>query len=221
MGQNGMWCIGTGTNGQPWRRYALLASAGSKFIDNHVEQIWPLQIGKEINFTTQGSTDNVAAGIPGEKPWYTYTIRVLRKERVTVQAGAFDSWVIEVREESGHGRFIGVSTYWYAPDLGYAVKFTYHIAAGIGKDNAFEARAISSMAPPVAMTAPAQPAPANTTATNPAPVIAPAKPEKPSTVTPPTSSTAQRLQELKDLLDRKLITPSEYETKRKAILDAL
>src|SRR5689334_13553198 len=75
MSQDGMWCIGTGTNGQPWRRYALLASAGSKFIDNHVEQIWPLQIGKEIKFTVQGSSDNVAAGIPGEIPWYTYTIR--------------------------------------------------------------------------------------------------------------------------------------------------
>jgi putative oligomerization/nucleic acid binding protein len=40
--------------------------------------------------------------------------------------------------------------------------------------------------------------------------------------TAPTSSgTVRRLEELKDLRDRNLITPQEYETRRKAILDAL
>jgi hypothetical protein len=40
-------------------------------------------------------------------------------------------------------------------------------------------------------------------------------------VEPSTGRTANRLQELKDLLDRKLISEAEYEQKRKAILDAL
>ena len=195
-GQDGMWCTGTGTSGQPWRRYALLASAGSKFIDNHVERIWPLEVGKEISFAMQGTSNNVTGDWPDYVPWYEETIRVLRKERVTVQAGTFDSWVIEVREDMTHGRFTGISTYWYAPDLGYGVKYTYHVAAGIGKDNAFEAKAISSAAPVLATPAPAPSSPASATA-------------------------AQRLLELKDLLERKLITPSEYETRRKGIIDAL
>jgi hypothetical protein len=38
--------------------------------------------------------------------------------------------------------------------------------------------------------------------------------------TPPSNS-ARRLQELKDLYDQKLITPQEYETRKKAILDGL
>lgn len=49
----------------------------------------------------------------------------------------------------------------------------------------------------------------------PAPTAAQNKP------TPVPSSAADRLAALKDLLDRKLISPSEYESKRKAILDAL
>jgi hypothetical protein len=39
--------------------------------------------------------------------------------------------------------------------------------------------------------------------------------------TPDAADAAKRLQLLKDLFDHKLITPSEYETKRKAVLDAL
>jgi hypothetical protein len=216
--QDGMWCVGTGTGGQSWRRYALLAGPGSKFIENHIERIWPLQIGKEISFTFQGTSNNTTSSIVGDVPWYTETIRVLRKESLAVKAGVFESWVIEDRQD-GRGAskvgFTGIGTYWYAPDLGYAVKYTYHVSSGIGTDKEFEAKAISSTAPVVATPAPAQPPPPTT--------AAPAKPPTAgSSSTPPTSTTtAQRLQELKDLLDRKLITPSEYEAKRKAILDAL
>ena len=52
---------------------------------------------------------------------------------------------------------------------------------------------------------------------------APAAPPTPSATAgprPPSPAAAERLQALKSLLDQKLITPSEYEAKRKAILDA-
>jgi hypothetical protein len=73
--------------------------------------------------------------------------------------------------------------------------------------------------------APVQQQPTSSTpSTSVAPVSAPTKPSAVTGTSTPASGSstiAQRLQELKDLLDRKLITPSEYEAKRKAILDAL
>ncbi len=81
---------------------------------------------------------------------------------------------------------------------------------------------VSLEIPQAALAAPApvqQPvAPASASAM---PANAPAKPSTNTSTPTAGSNTAQRLQELKDLLDRKLISPSEYEAKRKAILDAL
>jgi hypothetical protein len=42
-----------------------------------------------------------------------------------------------------------------------------------------------------------------------------------TSVSPPPTDTRRRLEQLKDLYDRNLITPQEYDTRRKAILDAL
>ena len=132
--------------GQQWRRYALLAgyeSLWSAFIDNHVERIWPLQIGKEIGFTFQGRSSRQAGGIDADTPyWYVEKIVVARKERLTVPAGTFDTWVIEDRQGVARGRVAAVRTYWYAPEVGFAIKFRLHIAHGIGNDTAFEAKAI-------------------------------------------------------------------------------
>jgi len=142
-GADGMWCIGTLENGQSWRRYALLAGADSSwsgFIDNHVERIWPLHIGKEINFTFQGRPGNQ---VEGNAPfWYVEKIVVARRERLTVPAGTFDTWVIEDHQDVSRGRVIAIRTYWYAPEVGFAIKYSYHIAQGAGKDIFFEAKAI-------------------------------------------------------------------------------
>jgi len=42
-----------------------------------------------------------------------------------------------------------------------------------------------------------------------------------TSISPPPTDSRRRLEELKDLYDRNLITPQEYENRRKAILDAL
>ncbi len=225
--QDGMWCVGTGSSGQPWKRYAHVAGNskfGQSLIDNHVEQIWPLQLGKQIEFKVPASTDNLTGGTAstGIPFWYTEKYTVVRQERVTVKAGTFDAWVIEHREDAN--RFIGTDTMWYAPEVGYIIKYNYHVAMGIGKDSAFEAKMISTPAltsvtpAPVATVAPSAPM-----APTPAPVAKAAPPATPAPTpaTPLASSVAERLQTLKDLLDRKVITPEEYTAKRKEILKSL
>jgi hypothetical protein len=145
-GTDGMWCTGALEKGQSWRRYAVLAGADASwagFIENHVEQIWPLQIGKEINFTFRGRSSRVAGGLDADAPfWYVEKIVVARKERLTVPAGTFDTWVIEDHQDVARGRVVAIRTYWYAPEVGFAIKYSYHIAQGIGTDIAFEAKAI-------------------------------------------------------------------------------
>jgi hypothetical protein len=143
---DGMWCTGTQEDGQSWRRYAMLAGADaswSGFIENHVERIWPLQLGKEINFTFQGRSSRNASAVDSATPfWYVEKIVVARKEKLTVPAGTFDTWVIEDHQEVSRGRVIALRTYWYAPEVGFAIKYSYHITQGIGKDIFFEAKSI-------------------------------------------------------------------------------
>ncbi len=73
-------------------------------------------------------------------------------------------------------------------------------------------RAVAAPTPPPAAAAPAA-------AASPAPMAAPAPPAPPA---PPAAlDPAERLQRLKDLLDRGLITPEEYQAKRQEILKSL
>jgi len=148
---DGMWCVGTQEDGQPFRRYAMLAgsnSTWSSFIENHVERIWPLRIGKEISFKHQGHSSNQSGGVGADTPfWYEEKIVVARTERLTVPAGTFDTWVIEDHQDVARGGVSALRTYWYAPEVGFIIKYRYHIALGVGKDIAFEAKAISSAAP--------------------------------------------------------------------------
>lgn len=150
-GTDGMWCTGTLEKGQSFRRYALLAGADlswSGFIENHIERIWPLQIGKQIDFTFQGRSSRASGGVDADTPfWYVEKVIVARKERLTVPAGTFDTWVIEDHQDVSRGRVIAIRTYWYAPEVGFAIKYSCHIAQGVGKDIAFEAKAISPASP--------------------------------------------------------------------------
>jgi hypothetical protein len=84
------------------------------------------------------------------------------------------------------------------------------------------APALAPAAPALAPLAPAAPAPpaaaiapSVTPQAQPAPAAMPVPPEAPS------RNPADRLRTLRDLLDQKLISPSEYEKRRKAILDSI
>jgi len=207
-GQDGMWCLATDSQKRPVRSYAMLAPPGSPLVENQAERIWPLEIGKEIEFKAKVESKHVAGGEPYPSYYEQFRIGTVRRETITVQAGTFDTWVIEIHE-SALGKVEGsfLKTLWYAPEVGFIVKSTTHVAMGIGQDSGGEAKRITRAdASTNGSPAPSQPAPANPSAASPQPGTN-------------SVSAAARLRELKSLLDQKLITQQEYDVRRKAILD--
>jgi hypothetical protein len=215
IGQEGLACLVEVPNSKAPEVtniiHVLLGLSSSKtWVENHAERLFPFKVGNEIEFTSSADSSHIAGiGTSSDRLYYRDNIKVLRQEKVNTKVGSFDTWVIEDRQVS-QGRISGtwITTYWWAPDLGYFVKRTYEVRAGLGTDQSIELTSLTT--PPLA-------SPPATSS------VPPTKSTKSSTVTPPSTSgsPAERLQALKDLLDRKLITPSEYETKRKAIIDAM
>lgn len=85
---------------------------------NSVEKIpplWPLEVGKETSWESVGFSpyDN-----------WQFTARTVREDTVSVPAGQFQTFVFEIVEE-GRNRNIyrGVETYWFAPRIGFPVKY--------------------------------------------------------------------------------------------------
>lgn len=80
-----------------------------------LERLWPLRVRNT-------ATVNV---VVGEMTWRD-TIKVLRAEKISVPAGTFDTFVVERREQShGKGNDEATSTYWFAPSVGFWIKYDY------------------------------------------------------------------------------------------------
>ena len=211
-GQIGLICQARNGRG-PYDRLLGIASTGSSLAQNGGERLFPWRVGTEFEYDHSADASAHVGGSPppGASPivYYHDTVKVVRQEKLVTAAGTFDTFVIEqheiIKNHDIQGAFLW--SVWFAPDLGYCVKQTYEVRMGLGKNTAWE---ITSIKLPQA-----QPA---TTATEPtSPAVAPAG----TGTSSGSATTAQRLQQLKDLLNRKLITRSEYETKRKAILGAM
>lgn len=84
-----------------------------------VEGFWPLRVGKSetINYSTSGGAR--------EMNW-----KVLRTETVTVPAGTFYTYVIQHLDRAMDGHYEAVETSWYAPELGYFVRFQQNLVNG-------------------------------------------------------------------------------------------
>jgi hypothetical protein len=117
---DGFYCnfrIGRGSGS----RYAMLLAGDSTWIKMggaNLRKLWPLRPGNSEWFVASGTT---STGYPTS--WYeTYTVE--GRERITVPAGTFDTyrmtWTEQGREESFYK---AVMTYWFAPAVGYFVKF--------------------------------------------------------------------------------------------------
>lgn len=76
-----------------------------------VQQLWPLQIGKEVSYS-----------VDTERGTRMDVIRVLRTEVITVPAGSFYTYVVERRERPPLTTAERVTTMWYAPSVGAVVK---------------------------------------------------------------------------------------------------
>ena len=74
--------------------------------------LYPLQVGKGIRFTRrQGELE------------LKDDILVTATERLTVPAGSYDTFVVRRRSETPDGSWWAEQRNWYAPELGWIVKF--------------------------------------------------------------------------------------------------
>lgn len=104
-------------NDNDYLSYALLYTPNTKLIGNEhvmkaIDGLWPLATGK----TAEAWVYNT------EWAW-KLSWKVLGLERVTVPAGTFDAWLIEHTEESLQGGYVGKSRSWYAPTVGWNVRY--------------------------------------------------------------------------------------------------
>lgn len=85
-------------------------------------QLFPLQVGKAVSFTRRWA---------GEA--WRDRIEVQTTERVTVPAGTFDTFVLLRVSEQVGGEWRAEQRTWYAPELGWVVKFEGFNNQGAGE----------------------------------------------------------------------------------------
>jgi hypothetical protein len=106
----------------------ISSPATYQFRKSEIESIWPLEIGKKVQFDFSGSgATSMSTGT------WTNEFRVLRAEKVKVEAGEFDTIVVQWYDRGIQGAglgFIGTTTYWYAPQAGFFVKRVFEQQTG-------------------------------------------------------------------------------------------
>lgn len=210
------------------QRYAVFADGFGRLVRPELEGLWPLQVGKVIDFQIVESvfiqpTDRTAGRS------YQETFVVLREETVSVGAGKFDTVMVEWREQGlvPSNKSDAVVDFWYAPEVGYIVKSAVKTLSTSQTDPWGNANYDGMTYEAVEIAAPRQEA-------RPIPQeVAPETPEPaPSVTSAPVAtvephadgeshSVADRLRVLQGLLNQKLITPKEYEVRRRKILDSI
>jgi hypothetical protein len=224
---NGFRCSYTDEAGQKHERYAVFADGYGKLARKEMDALWPLKVGITVSFQI-GDSNTVQVSDRYFVRDIQETFSVGRQERITVPAGTFDTFVIDwTEQETGPNPTVAQTTLWYAPGVGYVVKSSVHMLNNnqvsslsatryIGMTYDVMEIAMPNGQPlPVAAT-PAPPARAATPATPPATPAASNVPQAAPALTP-----EERLRALERLRDQHLITPEEYETRRKAILNSL
>jgi len=225
---NGMRCGYTDETGQKHERYALFADGYGPLARKELDSLWPLKVGNTVAFDTnetnsQQVLDRFVTRIHHE------TFTVARQERIAVPAGTFDTFVIEWSEqEIGRANASSaVITLWYSPAVGYVVKSSVHMLGTNDLDPYSRSQYASMNYDVTTITMPGgQPVPVATmepvAPNTPKPASAGAVPAvSPASPAPASTTPEERLRVLQQLLDQKLITPEEYETRRKAILGSL
>lgn len=108
--------------------FLVPGDADSKQFDVAVaESIWPLEVGKSVTLNMSGIARS------GSDSAWQETITVVRQEEITTEAGRFQTVVVETRERSLAGSFQSRTTRWYAPEVGFVVKYRREIERGSGR----------------------------------------------------------------------------------------
>jgi hypothetical protein len=102
-------------------RYTPFLGGDSEWLESggvRLRELFPMEIGREVSFSIEGAT---STGYPSS---WDQNYRVVGRERIRVPAGTFDTFVIRWQEA---GRLANdweaTHTFWYAPEVGYFVKF--------------------------------------------------------------------------------------------------
>lgn len=98
----------TSTNGHSWLQQVKPST------------LWPLAVGKKLSARYDGANNTGTS----DGSW-NFTFTVEKYERITTKAGSFDTFLI-TRTQEGIGRpFKEKWSQWYAPELGYHVRYDY------------------------------------------------------------------------------------------------
>ena len=124
---DGLTCPYVNGRGQTFARWGVFWTPSAGVVRLHgdeLQRLWPLEVGKEVSFVwTEGSES------------WRFSHKVARRETVTIPAGTFDTFVIEISETGLNGNsHRSVNRSWYAPKVGYAVKYEYELESGNNAD---------------------------------------------------------------------------------------
>lgn len=92
--------------------------------------LWPLSVGQETRFSTDGTSVTKASGISSEyvQKW---RCEVAGTEHIRVLAGEFDTYRVECKRYSKSGRWWQNRTWYYAPVLGtYVLRRDFYKKSG-------------------------------------------------------------------------------------------
>lgn len=96
-----------------------------------IDGFWPLHPGKTAS----------AATWRGLTRWQL-TLRVQGRDTVTVPAGSFAAWIVDVEETTSTKDYKALFRCWYAPEIGFTVKREHTVLAGTAPRQSFEVQRV-------------------------------------------------------------------------------
>lgn len=117
--------INAANQGASWQPGGLLPlGAETRFDRTVAESIFPLEVGKKVEFVQQAAS--------GTNTW-RQTLEVVRNETLTVDGRSYPTFVIEGRTEAtgpAMAEFVRKRTLWFAPDAGWLLRLREEQQAG-------------------------------------------------------------------------------------------
>jgi clan AA aspartic protease (TIGR02281 family) len=165
--QEGLTCRARTNKGALVSQFLGLPAPSVDLEKNHGEGLFPWRVGNQVEFMTSGSTASSTGVLVDtiKDVYYDNTVKVLGQEKLVTAAGTFDTFVIEWHRQA-RGRWLGAwaSTIWFAPQLGYWIKFKHETRQGYGPETSFELASIAAPRESAAPSVRALPAPQPTAA---------------------------------------------------------
>ncbi len=97
------------------------STSATKLDERSADALWPLELGKSVSYEVES----------GERRW-SKSLRVAKREKITLPAGTFDTWVIEDNEKGISHDSQSVFQCWYAPEVGFVVRRRHEVKGGTG-----------------------------------------------------------------------------------------